>query len=206
MKKTPSQRLGVFYGAGDEARTRYLHLGKVALYRMSYTRKLVPTVGIEFLRFQYQQPSWCLRSESNQRHVDFQSTALPTELQRHVLDQSRSSGLNLATPNGLEPSTSSVTGWRANRLHHRAIILPLNFSDEMYYTRHSPLCQHFFSKFPIIFSARPYSRKSPDASGASGDLRVIRVSPSRHRGSCPSRWDAPPHSIECRRRHPHTNR
>ena len=28
-----------FYGAGDEARTRYLHLGKVALYRMSYTRK-----------------------------------------------------------------------------------------------------------------------------------------------------------------------
>ena len=35
-------------GAGDEARTRYLHLGKVALYQMSYARK------------------WCLRSESNQ--------------------------------------------------------------------------------------------------------------------------------------------
>ena len=30
---------GSFYGAGDEARTRYLHLGKVALYRMSYTRE-----------------------------------------------------------------------------------------------------------------------------------------------------------------------
>ena len=26
-----------FAGAGDEARTRYLHLGKVALYQMSYT-------------------------------------------------------------------------------------------------------------------------------------------------------------------------
>ena len=26
------------YGADDEARTRYLHLGKVALYRMSYIR------------------------------------------------------------------------------------------------------------------------------------------------------------------------
>ena len=26
----------------------------------------------------------------------------------------------MATRNGLEPSTSSVTGWRANRLHHRA--------------------------------------------------------------------------------------
>ena len=28
--------------------------------------------------------------------------------------------LKMATRNGLEPSTSSVTGWRANRLHHRA--------------------------------------------------------------------------------------
>ncbi len=33
----------------------------------------------------------------------------------------RMDGVFLATPNGLEPSTSSVTGWRANRLHHRAI-------------------------------------------------------------------------------------
>ena len=28
-----------FFGAGDEARTRYLDLGKVALYQMSYARK-----------------------------------------------------------------------------------------------------------------------------------------------------------------------
>ena len=27
---------------------------------------------------------WCLRSESNQRHEDFQSSALPTELQRRI--------------------------------------------------------------------------------------------------------------------------
>ena len=95
----------LFYliGAGDEARTRYLHLGKVALYRMSYTR------------------IWCLRSESNQRHVDFQSTALPTELQRHIVESGCSPQHIMATPNGLEPSTSSVTGWRANRLHHRAM-------------------------------------------------------------------------------------
>ena len=67
----------LFYliGAGDEARTRYLHLGKVALYRMSYTRISVP-IG---------EP-WCLRSESNQRHADFQSAALPTELQRHIVE------------------------------------------------------------------------------------------------------------------------
>ena len=53
-------------GANDEARTRYLHLGKVALYQMSYIRM------------------WCLRAESNHRHGDFQSPALPTELQRHI--------------------------------------------------------------------------------------------------------------------------
>ena len=35
------------YGADDGARTRYLHLGKVALYQMSYIRKMVPSAGIE---------------------------------------------------------------------------------------------------------------------------------------------------------------
>ena len=90
------------FGAGDEARTRYLDLGKVALYQMSYARK------------------WCLRSELNQRHADFQSAALPTELQRHIEARSLSPQYIMATRNRLELSTSSVTGWRANRLHHRA--------------------------------------------------------------------------------------
>ena len=63
-EKPPLLQWFSFSGADDEARTRYLHLGKVALYQMSYIR------------------IWCLRPESNQRHVDFQSTALPTELQR----------------------------------------------------------------------------------------------------------------------------
>ena len=64
-------------GASDEARTRYLHLGKVALYQMSYTRRL-PGEECPLQGF------WCLRPESNQRHGDFQSPALPTELQRQV--------------------------------------------------------------------------------------------------------------------------
>ena len=54
--------VGIASGAGNEARTRYLHLGKVALYQMSYARR------------------WCPEPESNQRHEDFQSSALPTEL------------------------------------------------------------------------------------------------------------------------------
>ena len=35
-------RVPYLFGAGDGARTRYLHLGKVALYQMSYTRILAP--------------------------------------------------------------------------------------------------------------------------------------------------------------------
>ena len=39
QNKKDSRKAVLFVsGAGDEARTRYLHLGKVALYRMSYIR------------------------------------------------------------------------------------------------------------------------------------------------------------------------
>ena len=125
----------------------------------------------------FQKEPWCLRSESNQRHVDFQSTALPTELQRHIEQSSRSAQmLYLATRNGLEPSTSSVTGWRANRLHHRAkyggnnrartcdpmlvrhVLSQLSYapkrrlcaahlSDMTHYTHEHPFCQALFSFF-----------------------------------------------------------
>ena len=46
-------------GAADEARTRYLHLGKVALYQMSYGR-------MAYVLCEEHTRKWCLRSESNQ--------------------------------------------------------------------------------------------------------------------------------------------
>ena len=52
---------------------------------------------------------WSGRRGSNSLPPPWQGGALPDELHPQM-----------ATPNGLEPSTSSVTGWRANRLHHRA--------------------------------------------------------------------------------------
>ena len=63
-KKQPCCARLFFGGAGNGARTRHLRLGKAALYQMSYSRR------------------WCLRVESNHRHRDFQSLALPTELPR----------------------------------------------------------------------------------------------------------------------------
>ena len=95
-------------GAGDEARTRYLHLGKVALYRMSYARinyvaglpchHRAETLDDEQVGDESPPDAiwWCLRSESNQRHADFQSAALPSELQRHIY---------LVGTTGLEPVT-----------------------------------------------------------------------------------------------------
>ena len=54
------------FGAGDEARTRYLHLGKVALYRMSYARiganKSYITTDFAFVKLFFAQdlilPRW----------------------------------------------------------------------------------------------------------------------------------------------------
>ena len=38
----------IYSGAGYEARTRYLHLGKVALYQMSYARGILMIIADSF--------------------------------------------------------------------------------------------------------------------------------------------------------------
>ena len=61
MSEKPAFGAGFHYlsGAADEARTRYLHLGKVALYQMSYGRMM-------YVLCEEHTRKWCLRSESNQ--------------------------------------------------------------------------------------------------------------------------------------------
>ena len=59
-------------GAEDGTRTRDPHLGKVMLYQLSHFRSVSPA----------SPDRWCREPNSNWRHRDFQSRALPTELSR----------------------------------------------------------------------------------------------------------------------------
>ena len=61
------------YGAGDRNRTNNLLITNQLLCLLSYTSVL---------------SCWCLGADSNHRHRDFQSLALPPELPRHLGFQS----------------------------------------------------------------------------------------------------------------------
>ena len=81
-------------GADDEARTRYLHLGKVALYRMSYIR----TVGASG------------RNRTSDTRIFSPLLYQLSYRGKYMKTDKAGFRRKMATRNGLEPSTSSVTG------------------------------------------------------------------------------------------------
>ncbi len=145
--------------AVDETRTRDLHLGKVALYQLSY----------------YRIRKW-RGAESNHRHGDFQSPALPTELPSHK-----------AIRKGLEPSTSSVTGWHSkptelpdhisgnNRARTCDPLLVRQMLSQLSYAPSGSylFCRRFIDDFDIILHFMAFVNTFWKTSSVNCMLRII---------------------------------
>ena len=93
VKELQSSALPLGYVAISLERKTRFELATLALARRCSTTEPLP------------QKKWCLEAESNHRHEDFQSSALPTELSRQ----------NLAELTGIELAIFGMTGRRDNR-------------------------------------------------------------------------------------------
>ena len=107
------------HGAADEARTRYLHLGKVALYQMSYGR----IFGAFILAPSHSYFKWGPRKDLRSKGLwgrGENQAFITQDLLARLADEQQD--FRRATRIGLEPTTPSVTGWCTNQLSYRAIL------------------------------------------------------------------------------------
>ena len=97
----PSWATSRFNGAPNRSRTHNLLIRSQMLYPIELWARLnSPRNRFNIMSLNlYYLTKWWLQLESNQRHQDFQSCALPTELWSHM-----------AVPTGLEPAIPRVTG------------------------------------------------------------------------------------------------
>ena len=84
-----------------------------AWLRTSRCFKVHRTFPLRSSPFGFDSLYWSWWRESNPQPADYKSAALP-------LSHTSESLKKLATWNGLEPSTSSVTGWHSNQLNYQA--------------------------------------------------------------------------------------
>jgi hypothetical protein len=61
------------YGAGDEARTRDLNLGKVALYQLSYSRIELLHIALHFL---LRQTTRCFKNLERETRLELATSTL----------------------------------------------------------------------------------------------------------------------------------